>query len=99
MKKYLGSYTFAMGGLDAVVFTGGIGENAAAVRAACLSGLEDLGIRLDAAANARSATDERAIQAPESRVAVLVIPTNEELVIALDTDRIVSEARVSSQHN
>jgi acetate kinase len=91
IKKYLGAYAFAMGGLDAVVFTGGIGENASLVRAASLSGLDFLGIKLDPAVNEHPSSEERAIQSADSRVAVLVIPTNEELVIAMDTDRIVKE--------
>jgi acetate kinase len=93
VKKYLGAYTFAMGGLDAVVFTGGIGENAALVRAGSLSGLEFMGLKVDKAANERPDHDERAINTADSRVAVLVIPTNEELVIAMDTDRIVKEGK------
>lgn len=95
VKKYLGAYAAAMGGLDAVVFTGGIGENASAVRAASLSNLEYMGLKVDPAANAEPRHDERAIQTADSRVAVLVIPTNEELVIAMDTDRIVKETRLS----
>jgi len=93
VKKYIGAYAVAMGGLDAVVFTGGIGENAAPVRAASLSGMEILGIEVDPALNERPGTEERAIHKAGSKVAVLVIPTNEELVIALDTDRIVSGTR------
>jgi acetate kinase len=93
VKKYIGSYAAAMGGLDAVVFTGGIGENAAPVRAASLSGLEFLGVKVDFAANDRSENVERTITTADSKVAALVIPTNEELVIALDTDRIVNEGK------
>ncbi len=92
IKKYIGAYAFALGGLDAVVFTGGIGENAAAVRAAALSGLAAMGIELDPSANERSSQEERAIHAAASKVAVLVIPTNEELVIALDTERVILES-------
>jgi acetate kinase len=92
VKKYLGAYTFAMGGLDAVVFTGGIGENAAAVRQASLAGLEGLGIKVDSEANLSPSGEERAIHAPDSKVSVWVIPTNEELVIAMDTERVVKEA-------
>jgi acetate kinase len=93
VKKYIGSYAAAMGGLDAVVFTGGIGENSAPVRAVSLAGLEFLGLKLDSAANERPENVERTITTADSKVAALVIPTNEELVIALDTDRIVKEGK------
>jgi len=93
VKKYIGAYTAVMSGLDAVVFTAGIGENSARVRAASLSGLEFLGIELDPVLNERPSQDERAIHTQDSRVAVLVIPTNEELVIALDTERLIGEAK------
>lgn len=93
VKKYLGAYTFAMGGVDAVVFTGGIGENAAAVRQTSLSGLESLGIKVDPEANHAKSSAERAIHAPDSMVSIWVIPTNEELVIAMDTERVVKEAK------
>ena len=81
VKKTIGAYAAAMGGLDAIAFAGGIGENAAGLRAACCDGLEFLGIRLDAEANKAGAGD-RVISAPESRVAVAVIQTNEERVVA-----------------
>ncbi len=92
LKKYIGAYAAAMGGLDAVVFTGGIGENSAMVRRHTLKGLEFLGILLDEEKNSSPSTDERGICKPESKVNVLVIPTNEELVIAMDTKRIVEES-------
>lgn len=95
IKKYIGAYAAVMDGLDAIVFTGGIGENAARVRAAALSGLEFLGIALDPGLNERTSQAERAIHAQNSRIAIIIIPTNEELVIALDTDRIVKEAKRS----
>lgn len=82
LKKYLGAYYAELGRLDAVVFTGGIGENDAQVRARTCSDLEALGIRLDGAANAAPGPAERVISAAQSRVKVLVIPTNEELEIA-----------------
>lgn len=97
IKKYIGAYAAAMGGLDAVVFTGGIGENASRVRKACLQGLEFLSIELDPGLNDRPSTAERAIHAQNSRVAIIVIPTNEELVIALDTERVVSEPRTKPE--
>lgn len=88
VRKYIGAYAAAMGGVDAVVFTGGIGENSPDVRAACCTGLEFLGISIDGALNT-SLREERNISAPQSTTAVLIIPTNEELVIAIDTMEIV----------
>jgi len=82
LKKYLGAYYAELGRLDAVVFTGGIGENDSEVRARTCAGLEPLGIRLDAHANVSRASTERVISAADSRVKLLVIPTNEELEIA-----------------
>jgi acetate kinase len=80
-RHYLGAYLVELGGADAIVFTGGIGENQPGFRSAVLANLESLGIVLDPAANA-SARGEAKISAPESRVQVWVIPTNEELVVA-----------------
>ena len=91
VKKYIGAYSASMGGLDAVVFTGGIGENSPRVRSASLEGLGFLGIELDSGLNARPSKSERAVQSQNSKVAIIVIPTNEELVIALDTERVVNE--------
>lgn len=88
VRKYIGAYAAAMGGLDAVVFTGGIGENSPDVRKASCSDLGFLGINIDDTANT-SAEKEKAITTADSRTAVFVIPTNEELVIALDTMEIV----------
>jgi acetate kinase len=82
LKKYLGAYYAELGRVDAVVFTGGIGENDAEIRARTCAGLESLGICLDPDANGAPERGERAISTPESRVKVLVIPTNEELEIA-----------------
>ncbi|HEV2445524.1 MAG TPA: acetate/propionate family kinase [Candidatus Sulfopaludibacter sp.] len=81
VKKTIGAYAAAMGGLDAVAFTGGIGENSARLRSACCAGLEFLGIRLDAARNG-SGSGDRMVSADESRVAVLALATNEELIVA-----------------
>jgi acetate kinase len=78
--------------LDAVVFTGGIGENSSLIRKACCENMEFFGISLDAERN-ESKTKEKAITADGSTTTVLVIPTNEELVIALDTMRIVKELK------
>jgi acetate kinase len=82
LKKYLGAYYAELGRVDAVVFTGGIGENDAEVRGRTCADLEGLGIRLDADANAAPGTGERAVSYADSPVKVLVIPTNEELEIA-----------------
>ncbi len=94
IRKYLGAYAAAMGGLDAVVFTGGIGENSYDVRASSCEGLSFLGIAIDDAAN-RSEEKEKVISTIGSQVKVLVIPTNEELVIALDTKEIVAEVKAT----
>ena len=89
-RKYVGAYLAALNGADAVVFTGGIGEHAAEVRAQICDGLSWLGISLDAAANARAVDGTEArISAAGARVAVWVIPTDEELLIARDTVRVV----------
>ena len=88
VKKYIGAYAAAMGGIDAIVFTGGIGENSTEVRTASCSGLDFLGITIDESLNA-SNEKEKNIATSGSRTAVLVIPTNEELVIAMDTKGIV----------
>ena len=90
IKKYIGAYAAAMGGLDAVTFTGGIGENSVVTRERSLSGFEFLGLELDHEAN-RSVPKgaEVVISRPTSRVAALVIPTNEERVIARDTVRVL----------
>jgi acetate kinase len=88
IRKYIGAYAAAMGGIDAVVFTGGIGENSADVRRASCEGLGFLGISVDESIN-ESPEKEKNIAQAGARTAVLVIPTNEELVIALDTMEIV----------
>ena len=87
IKKYIGAYTAAMGGLDALVFTGGIGENAAEVREEVCKNMEYLGIKLDQLKNENK---ETLISDSASKVKVFRIPTNEELVIAIDTEKIVT---------
>ncbi|CUU04985.1 acetate kinase [Candidatus Kryptobacter tengchongensis] len=89
VKKYIGAYAAVMGGVDAIVFTAGIGENSPDVRKKVCEGLEFLGIRIDDEKN-NSPEKEKIITTDDSKVKVLVIPTNEELVIALDTAEIVS---------
>jgi len=92
-RKYIGSYLAAMNGAEAIVFTGGIGENSAEIRARICDELAWLGIRLDAELNTNhGAAKHGQISAGDSRVAVFVIPTNEELLIARDTVRVVSGA-------
>jgi len=89
-RKYIGAYLAAMGGADAVVFTGGIGENSAAVRSGICTGLDWMGLTLDPAANhAMAAGKEGRISTDESRVHAWVIPTDEELLIARDTVRLI----------
>ncbi len=88
VKKLIGAYAAAMGGVDAVVFTAGVGENSANERMAIASGLEFMGIRMDPDANAVRGK-EAIISAIDSKVKVLLIPTNEELMIALDTAALV----------
>ena len=84
-KKFVGSYAAAMGGLDCIVFTAGIGENSPNVREGVCEGLEFLGVQLDKAENAKRVDGIHEVSAKGSRVKVLVIPTNEELVIARET--------------
>jgi acetate kinase len=90
LRKYIAAYAGAMGGVDAVLFTGGIGENAPSIRARSLAGLEFMGVTLDAARNEAAIGREAEISAEGARVKVLVIPTNEELIIARDTVRLVT---------
>lgn len=91
LKKYIGAYVAALGGLDAVVFTGGIGENSSVVRKDVLADMQYLGIEVDQKKNEERSKSERDISTDNSRVRLLVIPTNEELMIARDTMRIVRE--------
>jgi acetate kinase len=90
IKKYVGAYAAAMGGIDALVFTGGIGENSPLVRAAVCNEMEFLGIEID---ETKSLAKEIEISKKDSKVKVFRIPTNEELVIALDTAEIVAGIR------
>src|SRR5574340_270088 len=81
VRKTIGGYAAAMGGLDAVAFTGGIGENSARLRAECCRGLEFLGLTLDPVAN-ESGSGDRVVSRADSRVTVLAVSTNEELIVA-----------------
>jgi acetate kinase len=85
VKKYIASYAAIMGGVDAIIFTAGIGENSDVARRGSLEGLEFMGVRLDEAKNEKAHGVAEVISAPDSTVKVLVIPTNEELMIARDT--------------
>lgn len=84
VKKYIGAYAAAMGGVDVIAFAGGVGENDALVRRDSLKGLEFLGIKIDDNLN-NTRGKEAIISAPDSKVIVMVVPTNEELMIARDT--------------
>ena len=88
VKKFIGAYAAAMGGVDAIIFTAGVGENDAAVRAASVSGLEYMGVKIDPEKN-QVRGRETDISASGATVQVLIIPTNEELMIALDTAALV----------
>lgn len=95
VRKYIGSYLAAMNGADAVVFTGGIGENSAEIRARICAGLEWFGIRVDEARNTAVDGGEGRIDDEGSRLALWVIPTDEELLIARDTWRVLTSAELS----
>ena len=84
IKKYIGAYAAAMGGVDVIVWTAGVGENQISTRMGACSGLEFLGIKMDEEAN-NSRGEEKLISAPDSKVQVWVVPTDEEIVIARDT--------------
>lgn len=90
LKKYIGSYLAVLGRTDAVVFTGGIGENAPRVRQAVCADLDGLGIAVDASKNLEAHGQETDVSRPDSRVRVLVVPTDEEAAIASDTYGLVS---------
>lgn len=91
IKKYIGAFAAAMNGLDAVLFTGGIGENAPDVREAVCSDMDVLGIKIDAVANAGVKGKLAKVSQSDSRVQVWVVPTNEELLIARDTLALVTK--------
>lgn len=88
VKKYIGAYAAVMGGVDAVVFTAGVGENDAPARARIIEGLEFMGIKADPEKNAKRGV-QIDVSTEDATVKTLVIPTNEELMIALDTKRLV----------
>ena len=84
IKKYIGAYAAAMGGVDIIVWTAGVGENQTGTRLDACSGLEFLGVKIDPEAN-KVRGEEALISTPDSKVTVCVIPTDEELMIAKDT--------------
>jgi len=91
VRKYIGAYAAAMGGVDAIVFTGGIGENQCNTRYEIAKDLEFLGLQFDQEKNVGVRGEEKIISKDGSRVIAIVIPTDEELVIAQDTKAIVGE--------
>ena len=92
LTKYIGGYAAAMGGVDTVVFTAGVGENSADTRARILRGLEFMGITCDKEKN-RFSGEERIISRDGAPVTVMVVPTNEELMIAQDTFALVAQEK------
>ncbi|MEE1768553.1 acetate kinase [Streptomyces sp. JV185] len=101
LKKYLGAYSAVLGRVDAVVFTAGVGENSAPVREAAVAGLEELGLAVDADLNGVRSDEPRLISPDYARVAVAVVPTDEELEIAVQTFALVGRARdaLGQAHN
>ena len=90
IKKYIGAYTAAMGGVDVIIFTGGVGENQCPTREMVCSGLEYMGVEFDVEKNKGLRGKEAELNTPSSRVKVVVIPTDEESMIAQDTQAIVN---------
>ena len=89
IKKYVGAFAAAMGGVDIIVFTAGVGENQASMRAAVCRDMEFMGVKVDEALNATIRGKEAVISTADSKVKVVVIPTDEELMIASDTAALV----------
>lgn len=92
IRKYIGAYHAALGRLDALVFTGGVGENAADIREGACRGLQPMGIELDLNRNTDASREARTIHSAQSRIKILVIPTNEELEIAEATQLLLAES-------
>jgi acetate kinase len=96
VRKYIGAYVASMGGLDAVVFTGGVGQGSKAVRALALQGLDCMGIKLDDQRNREAPVDENSlVSSDDSNVAVLVVPTDEERMIAREAIRAISRSYIT----
>ena len=95
VKKYVGAYIAALGGVDVIAFAGGIGEKSATARSAICDGLEWCGIRLDSEKNQRH-SGEGEISATDSRAKILVVPTNEEIIVARETANVISQQQQSN---
>ena len=93
IKKYIGAYAGLLGGLDVLVFTAGVGEHSPVIRAKACEGLSFLGIDIDPDINAKAVGGETSIGRKGSRVQALVIPTNEEMVIAREAERLARAHR------
>ncbi len=90
IKKFIGQYAANMGGLDMIIFTGGVGENSSEMREEVSEGLEFMGVEFDAAINKGVRGKSMILSKPSSRVKVAVVETNEEKVIAMDTYRLLN---------
>src|SRR4029077_4362661 len=97
VRKYIGAYIASMGGLDALIFTGGIGQGSAEVRALALQGLECMGLNVDKTRNldARGSDQVDLISTDDSRIAVLVVPTDEERMMAREALRALSRSYIT----
>lgn len=93
LRKYIGAYAAAMDGVDVIVFTAGVGENSIVIREATCEKLTFLGVEIDPELNKIRSKEPRLISTPNSKVQLLVVPTNEELMIARDTYRLVQESK------
>jgi len=96
LRKYIGAYTAVLGHVDGLVFTGGIGENAPLVREKTCQGLAELGYEIDSARNQEAIGKSSEISSASSRIRIFVIPTNEELLIARDTFRVIKGLPIPS---
>jgi len=96
LRKYIGAYTASLGHVDGLVFTGGIGENAPLVRQKACEGLAELGYEIDPVRNGEAVAKEGEISTDSSRIRIMVIPTNEELLIARDTFRVIRDLPIPS---
>jgi acetate kinase len=90
-RHWIGAFFLELNGADALVFTAGIGENRAGLRQAICKNLDQLGLLLDPAANTQATASEAVISAPNSRVKIMIIPTNEELVVAREVKRFLNK--------
>jgi acetate kinase len=97
IRKYIGAYTAAMGGVDLIIFTGGIGENAWRAREEICKDFDFMGLSFDAEINRDVLSKELIISKPNSKIKVMIVPTNEELIIAQDTQQIVMKMQMVNQ--